>query len=182
MPAAESVPYRFEVFWEEDYFPAFRYYSIRADGAERSLASQTLRELEANPATQPLIGRFLEMMEQIGRRCRDIRAPGMLRGEINGRALPPQPWAWKKLDYLRELGYPAGLPSLRWYAFDADSHVLLLFGGGLKTHNDPTQCPNVARWFRFADHASRHLTANRSDWTVQGLDLHLTDEANPLWL
>ena len=180
MPTAETVSYRFEVFWDD--FPTFRYYSLRADGAERSLASQTLLDLEANPLTHPLVERFLEMMEQIGRRCRDIRAPGMLRGEINARALPPQPWAWRRLDYLRELGYVPGLPSLRWYAFDADNRILLLFGGGLKTQDDPTHCPNVAYWFRFADRASRYLTSNRNDWAVQGLDLYLSDEAHPLWL
>lgn len=180
MPASEAIPYRFEVFWDE--FPAFRYYSLRADGAEKSLASQTLLALENNPATAALAGRFLEMMEQIGRRCRNIREPGMLRAEIEARALPPDAWRWHTLPYLRELGHVPQLPSLRWYAYDADQRILLLFEGGLKTQNDPTHCPNVEGAFRFAGHASRYLDENRADWYSQGLDLYLTDEAHPLYL
>ena len=176
----ETIPYRFEVFWDE--FPAFRYYSLRADGAEKSLASQALAALEKDPATAALAERFLEMMAQIGYRCRNIREPGMLRTEIAARALPPEAWRWHRLAYLRELGQQPGLPSLRWYAYDADQRILLLFGGGLKTENDPTRCPSVEGLFRFADRTSRYLDANRADWYVHNLDLHLTDEAHPLYL
>lgn len=179
MAPSEPKPYR---FYEFIFFPNFRYYTLKADDEEESIAIQTLDRLQGDPATSEMAERFLDLMYQIGERCRNISSRGMLRTEIQARALPPEPWAWRHVDYLEELERMSGLPAIRWYGFDADNRILLLFGGGLKTHNDPTQCPNVAGWFRFANRASSYMLDNRSDWAVKGLDLFLTDERFPIFL
>jgi hypothetical protein len=64
-----------------------------------------------------------------------------------------------------------GLPAIRLYVVRMSENHLILLNGGLKTQNDPQNCPNVQAHFNFAVTLARVIDRERDSLVVRNNQL-----------
>jgi len=91
---------------------------------------------------------LLNSIENIGKRG---ALPKYFRFENDAEALPPP----------RGTNLGIIIPSdteLRLYCIRLNAEIVILLNGGVKTENKAQDCPNVSRYFRFANSLSKKIT------------------------
>lgn len=124
--------------FHEASFKKLEVYSLRLEGEQESIFSK-FRNNHLKQHRNKLI-HLNSCIKQMGDTGADLR---FFRGEQAGSELLALP----KKNYTIEPVYlesgKATKNMLRVYCHRLNERVLILFSGGLKTTNDPLQCPNV---------------------------------------
>ena len=153
-----------------------RLYTAEADGYEGT--GITLHGLYERGVAQITDRREKMQADEIDEELQHMRAYGAAdlpcrkeKGKSRGL---PRPTADRKTKWLRSIPRRKKLPQRRLYLYNGTKKLTLqdvvLLGGGLKTKNDPEDCPNVAQVFSDAGDYADRLDA------AIGTGLHVVDE------
>lgn len=113
------------------------------------------------------LGMILQFIKDIGKRYGAREAH--FRHERTADALPPP--------YYIQPGKPNKY-GLRLYCIRLSEQVVILLNGDLKIENNPENCPNCRRHFRFANTLARKLdeAMRNKELLVAGRELHMDDD------
>lgn len=129
------------------------YYSICLDNSKTSLFEDFISCFKTTEREK--LNHILIWMELIGDKYG--ATPNFFRPEgatADAAALPPK-GTERKPHYTE--GGNTKANNLRLYCLRANSHVVFLFNGGLKTKNKAQDCPNVGAPFRLANQLTKAL-------------------------
>lgn len=113
------------------------------------------------------LGMILQYIEEIGEKYGALR--GHFKHERSADALPPP--------YYIQPGKPNRY-GLRLYCIRLSNEIVVLLNGDLKTENNPEDCPNCRRHFRFANALARRLdeAIRAKDIILNGKELEMDDD------
>jgi hypothetical protein len=144
-------------------FPKVTFYTVRFEKDmqkdEMSETEKFLNQFADNPAYRHELNQMLGFLRDLGEV--DSAQEWWFRHERNAQALPPDKKNRKRhkaFDFLPDNEY-----KLRLYCLRLSDSVVILFNGGLKTHNDPEKCPNVAPHFRNAQTFAKKINKQLND-------------------
>ncbi len=129
------------------------YYSICINGHYESLYEEFVSRHEKSEKEK--LNHILEWIKQIGNKYG--AQPHLFRpeGEIaDASALPPK--GMERKPQYTECGKKKA-NNLRLYCLRANPHVVILFGGDLKTTKHPQDCPNVKPHFKLANQLTKAI-------------------------
>lgn len=105
------------------------------------------------------LDKMTAFLEELGENFGANKA--LFRHERRADALPPNKSIMKEyelLDFLETDKY-----RLRLYCLRLSDSVVILFNGGLKTHNDPEKCDNVSSHFKDAQIFAKKISEKLND-------------------
>ena len=113
------------------------------------------------------LGMILQFIKDIGKKYGARKAH--FRHERAADALPPP--------YYIQPGKPNKY-GLRLYCIRLSDQVVVLLNGDLKIENDPEDCPNCRRHFRFANALARRLdeALRNKELLIADRELHMDDD------
>lgn len=138
----------------EDFtFEKVTYYSIRFLRQENDDTEfyDFLRRMDQNPEVHEDLGNLILWIEEIGKNHGAIRER-FFRHEARGGEASALPPPRKQMEY-----HEIYVESLRLYCLVANPYVVFLFNGGIKTQDDPMDCPNVRPHFIKANELARKI-------------------------
>jgi hypothetical protein len=144
-------------------FSKVTFYTLRFESNlkkdEMSETEKFLNQFVDDPVYKHELDRMLVFLRDLGEV--DSAREWYFRHERNAQALPPDKKNRKRhksFDLLPDNEY-----KLRLYCLRLSDSVVILFNGGLKTHNDPEKCPNVAPHFRNAQIFAKKINEKLKD-------------------
>lgn len=124
-----------------------RYYSVHFEGKDVDEVRDFFLRHESMAQVQDELDEILAWIDGIAHQTGALEE--FFRDERKVAALPPENPA-RKRNYRRFRIQYQETNRLRLYLVRFNGCVVVLLNGGLKTHRDPEQCPNVRRYFREA--------------------------------
>lgn len=129
------------------------YYSVCINSNSESLFDEFITKQENKE--QEKLNHILEWIKQIGNKYG--AQPNLFRPEgetADASALPPK--GMEREPHYTECGKNKA-NNLRLYCLRANQHVVILFGGDIKTTKYPQDCPNVKPHFKLANRLTKAI-------------------------
>lgn len=127
-------------------FEKVYYYTVQKEDVAQSEFEDFLTRMEGCPDYAEQLGEILQFIKEIGEKHGAREAH--FKHERAADALPPP--------YYIQPGKPNKF-GLRLYCIRLSEEVVILLNGDLKTKNNPEECPNCRKHFRFANSLARKL-------------------------
>lgn len=127
-------------------FEKVYYYTAHIEDADNNEFQDFLVRMQAIPEYKEQLGKILQFINEIGEKHGAHK--GHFKHERSAEALPPP--------YYIQPGKPNKY-GLRLYCIRLSDEIVILLNGDLKTNNNPEECPNCRKHFRFANTLARKL-------------------------
>jgi len=131
-----------------------RYYSIHFEEKETDEIQDFFLRHETQVHVQDELDEVLAWIDGIAHQTGAVEE--LFRDERKVAALPPENPVRARNRRRFRIQYQE-INRLRLYLIRFNECVVVLLNGGLKTHRDPEQCPNVRRYFRQAQYIAEAL-------------------------
>lgn len=143
-----------------------QYYSLEEEQEDKSLFEKFLEQ--HNELHNKKLTHILSCIKEIGKRGAAIKSfrPEEAGGEL--KALPHK--AYSRPPSFIENG-EATPNNMRLYCHMLNESVVVLFGGGIKSENDPLECPNVREHF-----LNGNIFCNKIDQGFKDKDIRWNNE------
>lgn len=143
------------------------YYTVQIEDEHQSEFEDFLQRMRDEVTYREQLGQILNFIKEIGERYG--AHPYHFRHERNADALPPY--------YYIQPGRPNKF-GIRLYCVRLSTEVVVLLNGGLKTKQNPEECPNCRKHFRFANAIARQLdeAIREGNIALRGKEIQMDDD------